>query len=360
MRLRILFIILSIAAIASIPSLAFAKINCVGFTRSLKLGADGDDVKYLQVILNLDPRTKVSDTGPGSPGNESTYFGGKTKYAVEKFQSLHEKEVLTPAGLTKPTGLVGKFTGDSLYSLCRSKELPVKATATATTTKKHTASSTRAKVAIPKITSSSTPPDAVSIASSSPVMDANPNLKPYLIQPASYAVEQGGKLVVIGGGYTPTDNTVYVGDVAYAGLIPVKGKLEVTIPADAKKGKFDLKIGNSKGVSNKTFVIITSPGAVPPKITTFFPKSGPIGTKVTVVGENFSKEWNDIIGGAERPMVVSKDGRVIEFIVKLPIPGLSAQGDLPNVDASLPYWFYIANPNGVSDKMTPAKFTITL
>ena len=56
------------------------------FNRTLSPGAKHADVKRLQQILNSDPDTRVSSSGAGSPGNETTFFGGATKKAVQKFQ----------------------------------------------------------------------------------------------------------------------------------------------------------------------------------------------------------------------------------------------------------------------------------
>ncbi|MES3030802.1 MAG: LamG-like jellyroll fold domain-containing protein [Patescibacteria group bacterium] len=55
------------------------------FTRNLTLDSTGPDVKALQVYLNSKGFT-VSSTGPGSPGNETTYFGYATRAALIKFQ----------------------------------------------------------------------------------------------------------------------------------------------------------------------------------------------------------------------------------------------------------------------------------
>jgi len=54
-------------------------------TRTLKYGMQGDDVKKLQVYLNTH-NYLVSVSGAGSLGNETNYFGLKTKQAVIKFQ----------------------------------------------------------------------------------------------------------------------------------------------------------------------------------------------------------------------------------------------------------------------------------
>lgn len=56
------------------------------FTRDLTVGSTGDDVMCLQKVLNGAGFT-VSASGAGSPGNESSYFGTKTKAAVAAWQA---------------------------------------------------------------------------------------------------------------------------------------------------------------------------------------------------------------------------------------------------------------------------------
>lgn len=79
-------------------------------TSFLKMGDYGDEVMVLQQILNLDLDTRVSETGPGSLGNETRYFGLATKKAVIKFQEKYRNDVLLPAGLSIGTGYVGNLT----------------------------------------------------------------------------------------------------------------------------------------------------------------------------------------------------------------------------------------------------------
>src|SRR5579859_7801505 len=74
------------------------------FSTNLKQGSSGAAVMALQQFLNMDPDTMVASSGIGSPGMESSYFGSLTKAAVNKFQQKHAAQILTPLGLSTPTG----------------------------------------------------------------------------------------------------------------------------------------------------------------------------------------------------------------------------------------------------------------
>lgn len=85
--------------------------------RDLKVGVKGEDVRELQTLLNADPLTKIANDGPGSPGEETDYFGFLTKAAVIRFQEKYRSEVLTPAGLFSGSGFVGSLTRAKLSKL---------------------------------------------------------------------------------------------------------------------------------------------------------------------------------------------------------------------------------------------------
>jgi peptidoglycan hydrolase-like protein with peptidoglycan-binding domain len=78
------------------------------FIHDIAMGSQGVDVKELQVFLNTHGYIIVS-TGIGSPGNEGTYFGEKTRQAIILFQKANN---ITPA-----VGKVGPMTRARINSL---------------------------------------------------------------------------------------------------------------------------------------------------------------------------------------------------------------------------------------------------
>lgn len=86
---------------------------CVGITsfdRNLTIGSRGADVRCWQALLNTDPGTLVASSGPGSPGQETMYFGPLTADATKRFQEKYADEILAPLGLTSGTGFFGPST----------------------------------------------------------------------------------------------------------------------------------------------------------------------------------------------------------------------------------------------------------
>ena len=83
--------------------------SCV-FTRDLRLGSRGEDVRCLQRYLNSVGFT-VSSSGLGSVGNESTYFGFGTASALSRWQRFYK--------ITPSTGYFGSKSRAKYVELVR-------------------------------------------------------------------------------------------------------------------------------------------------------------------------------------------------------------------------------------------------
>ena len=90
------------------------------FTRALTVGSTGDDVKCLQQYLN-GAGHKVSASGAGSPGNESTYFGALTRAAVAKWQAAN--------GVSPAVGYFGSISRAKYSALAAAAPAPAPAPA---------------------------------------------------------------------------------------------------------------------------------------------------------------------------------------------------------------------------------------
>lgn len=86
------------------------------FDRNLTVGSTGDDVRHLQIWLNSNGYT-IAESGPGSPGNESNYFGELTRQAVARYQSAN--------GISPTVGYFGEKTRDLINRFALSKQIEV-------------------------------------------------------------------------------------------------------------------------------------------------------------------------------------------------------------------------------------------
>lgn len=92
-----------------IPVIPSPAITPIVYSKALSSGANTADVRQLQKFLNSRGYI-VAKTGPGSPGNETTYFGALTKNALIRFQLANKKEILDSQGIKSPTGVLGAYT----------------------------------------------------------------------------------------------------------------------------------------------------------------------------------------------------------------------------------------------------------
>ncbi len=103
--------------IAQTPSVSSTVPALPAFTANLKPGFIGNKAKQLQIFLNSDSDTRLAESGLGSPGKETNFFGSLTKAAVIKFQEKYSKYILAPWNLTKGTGFVGRTTKAKINEL---------------------------------------------------------------------------------------------------------------------------------------------------------------------------------------------------------------------------------------------------
>lgn len=137
------------------------------FSRSLKMGISGEDVRNLQKILNSSLDTAVNTTGPGSIGQETTYFGNLTREAVIRFQEKYRDEILVPNGLFTGTGFVGPATIAKLSQI--DKTNPLKAQVSTSSVVSFDSST--------KITTSLNQNSVTTLTGSSEAIQNNPNTK---------------------------------------------------------------------------------------------------------------------------------------------------------------------------------------
>ena len=83
--------------------------TCNTFTKNHQQGDTGGEVMWIQQFLNKNGYA-VSATGAGSPGNESTYFGAKTKAAIAKWQAA--------AGISPAAGYWGPISRAKANTMC--------------------------------------------------------------------------------------------------------------------------------------------------------------------------------------------------------------------------------------------------
>jgi len=84
----------------------------VKFTKNLKYGMTGDEVRALQECL-------AKDSSVYPEGLVTGYFGPLTKAAVIRFQEKYFDDILAPWGFTKGTGFVGPTTRKKLNEICQ-------------------------------------------------------------------------------------------------------------------------------------------------------------------------------------------------------------------------------------------------
>ncbi len=279
------------------------------FQNTLKQGLTLDpDVRYLQNALNSDAATRVAETGAGSDAELTSYFGAKTLDAVKRFQALYRSEVLDPANLSAPTGIVGPLTREKLNKLL------AEGSASGAISQPYVAPS------VPSQPSYYTAPAVGTSQSSAALTRAN-----YLSisNLSTYAALTGQRMSIFGSGFDSLKNMVYVGPVA-AGSYPSPdgSKITFTVPEVSEGGYYQVAVANIFGTTTSGSISLridksasALPSVVLPVGYDVYPKTSKnVNDVIVITGENFSLN-NTIQTNLGNITVRSTDGRTLTFLI---------------------------------------------
>lgn len=359
---------LTLFAVFGSPLIASAV--CAPLTRTLKIGMKGEDVHVLQRALNSNSETIIAKTGPGSPGNETMFFGAATEKAVKKFQSVHASEVLTPAGVRSPTGVVGKFTRDVLnQKACAAGITAVSGDAPGVIAAKKAADvalnrekvNTAVSSLMSKLTSNSILDQLGNISSRTGVVTSGTSaaassgpvaitgtagkypLQLFTLSPM--VVLRGTKIGLMGTGFS-SKTRLRIGTNTYdlnGGT--ASDTATFVVPSDYAYGNYTVTLEDSGTVSNSRSLVVAPDLNSQPVIESVSPDSGNVGTIITIKGTHFASK-NDIVTSIGTIHdVSSSDGNTLSFT-------LTANNTLLNKDGKilpyLPFQLSVINMYGTS------------
>lgn len=318
------------------------------FIRDLKEGMSGEDVRELQKLLNRDADTRISGTGVGSNGQESTYFGKITKEAVIRFQNKHRNDVLRPVGLSSGTGNVGLWTRLKLNQLLINAQI----TETPKTITDSTAQDSPITIVSPEsVTISSNPLKIPTLGGTSKDLE--------LSSLSRYAAPAGATIILGGNGFSEDTNTVNFGSNKYKNVVS-RGKTEIAfvIPSSMKTGRYDISVTTGGKTTHTMPFMVTVPNAVAPVVTKVEPATVKFGQDITVTGQNFTKTGNIVTTGLGIIRdLKSSDGTTLTFSIPLP----AVLKDFKKEDVKdWPMKVYVVNENGISKPNAASGFIISL
>lgn len=337
------------------------------FNINLTVGDNSQEVKKLQKVLNTDSRTRIANSGLGSLGLETTYFGTLTANAVARFQELYASEILTPVGLSRGSGYFGPSTRAKMNALSKTG---VQSTTEDITTLNYGSitenfdsgesldlsglTGVNSDEILDTLTVGGTEPD---VLTSIPVYETSND---FSVGRASSYAGSPGEAITIDGIKLTNGTKINFGDThSVTGTATLDGEsLTFKVP-DITKGPYFLTFTSGSGEEALRIMdfVITVENATAPEIFSISPAIGPNGSQITIYGSGFTLTNNQVEFGQNIVTgIPSPDGKSIVVNVT-PNIGLPDASAIPGLDyAEWPVFIYIANANGRTER--PSVFVI--
>ena len=167
--------------------------------------------------------------------------------------------------------------------------------------------------------------------------------------------QPGARLVVVGENFGPVDVVV----LEQQGVIPEEQKLampimrrgagfiEVQVPKDARAGGYLIVEGPGRAParSRSMFQLLrmAPPLVVAPRVTSFAPQNGPLGTTIRLWGENFLPGDRVAVGGVILPTTVVTS-QLMQAVVVAPSQGGPVEVRRGEMAAAAPGFFRVVEP----------------
>ena len=294
------------------------------FNRTLKQGDTvTPDVSYLQFILNQSASTQVAETGGGSLTGLTNFFGSKTHSAVTRFQEKYRDEILTPANITNPTGVVGENTRRKLNQILSDLFSGTYIDSNSSTPLGNSLSAAASNSSNPKVFTSSVSSSNTATPNSQSTVKRPPVISSF----STFKALSGQLMSLFGAQLHPTKNTVYLGSEKIGDYPSLDNGTKITfkVPSTLETGSYEVGVVNAYGTTSTGTMYLgvvkqtTSSTSLAqnfaPSLTTVYPNNSKnINDLIFLYGENFAFN-NTIETNLGTTVVRSTNRKTLSFMI---------------------------------------------